>query len=440
MSKSQHKRRQSRISFRYTIWLYFTIMLVLFSVGIGVLTDYNYRKNLRQSTRTETQALIDQVYIPLNRNIRDLLKVSDSIYYDVIKTTDIKDNTFQNQLKLACDMNDELIDSIAIFSKNGRLLESSAERKVSKNWRPTKEKWFKTAFKVAENVQFAAPQIQKLFEVKEDNYEWVIPVSKSITYIDKGETRQGVLLINMRYESIWDIMTSTIIPYGYIYLTDSKNNIIYHPLDQVISSGIVPEENYYQVTESGILENDGISEMEIRGETRVVSVKTLGYTGWKIVGIVGDKLRAVEYIKARFFQAFICVLLSGLLFLINVYISNRIYRPIEELEHCVKSIEEGNMHTVIDIGGAREVRHLGKAIERMEYVINQLMDGIGKEHELKRKSEMDALQSQINPHFLYNTLDIMVWLIENGKEKDAVNVVTSLAKFFRIILAKESAS
>jgi putative HAMP domain protein len=58
------------------------------------------------------------------------------------------------------------------------------------------------------------------------------------------------------------------------------------------------------------------------------------------------------------------------------------------------------------------------------------------EHNAKRKSEFDTLQSQINPHFLYNTLDIIVWMIENENSDKAVNIVTALAKFFRISLSK----
>lgn len=58
------------------------------------------------------------------------------------------------------------------------------------------------------------------------------------------------------------------------------------------------------------------------------------------------------------------------------------------------------------------------------------------EHESKRKSEFDTLQSQINPHFLYNTLDIIVWMIENEKQSEAVKAVTALARFFRISLSK----
>lgn len=68
--------------------------------------------------------------------------------------------------------------------------------------------------------------------------------------------------------------------------------------------------------------------------------------------------------------------------------------------------------------------------------IKTLMQDIVTEHESKRKSEFDTLQSQINPHFLYNTLDIIVWMIENEQKQEAVKVVTALARFFRISLSK----
>ena len=63
--------------------------------------------------------------------------------------------------------------------------------------------------------------------------------------------------------------------------------------------------------------------------------------------------------------------------------------------------------------------------------MKKLMDDIVKEQEDKRKSEMSALQSQINPHFLYNTLDSIIWMIENERYEDAIDMVTALARLFR---------
>ena len=65
-----------------------------------------------------------------------------------------------------------------------------------------------------------------------------------------------------------------------------------------------------------------------------------------------------------------------------------------------------------------------------------LMDNIVEEQEAKRKSELNALQAQINPHFLYNTLDSIIWMIENENYDGAIKMVTALAKLFRISLSK----
>ena len=68
--------------------------------------------------------------------------------------------------------------------------------------------------------------------------------------------------------------------------------------------------------------------------------------------------------------------------------------------------------------------------------VNELMDDVVREQEERRRSELDALQSQINPHFLYNTLDSIVWMIEGERNTDAVFMVTQLASLFRVSLSK----
>ena len=140
--------------------------------------------------------------------------------------------------------------------------------------------------------------------------------------------------------------------------------------------------------------------------------KTVGYTGWKIVGVMPLDTVSLNAIKTRILIVFIIALVLFILTIINSYISSRITDPIKELEKSVNQIEEGNLETEVYTGGSYEIQHLGKSIQNMARQIKRLMDDIVAEHESKRKSEFDTLQSQINPHFLYNTLDIIVWMIE----------------------------
>ena len=89
------------------------------------------------------------------------------------------------------------------------------------------------------------------------------------------------------------------------------------------------------------------------------------------------------------------------------------------------------MNPDIYIGGSMEVEHLGKTLRSTVAQIRQLMDDIVVEQEEKRKSELDALQSQINPHFLYNTLDSIIWMAEGKKNEEVVIMTASLARLLR---------
>ena len=121
----------------------------------------------------------------------------------------------------------------------------------------------------------------------------------------------------------------------------------------------------------------------------------------------------------------------------NVLVSSRIATPIQKLEKSVKELEEeGNLAREIYIGGSYEIESLGHSIQSMVNQMRKLMDDIVVEQEAKRKSELDALQSQINPHFLYNTLDSIVWMVESERYEEAITMVTSLANLFRISLSK----
>ncbi|MNJ46096.1 Sensor histidine kinase YpdA [compost metagenome] len=124
--------------------------------------------------------------------------------------------------------------------------------------------------------------------------------------------------------------------------------------------------------------------------------------------------------------------------IVSIYVSARISQPIRRLERSVKMVEKGNFRTAVDVGGVYEVEQLSKRFNLMLRRIRELMDQIIEEQEAKRKSELDVLQSQINPHFLYNTLNSVTRLAEMGRNEEVVTTITSLSRFFRISLSKGS--
>ncbi len=104
---------------------------------------------------------------------------------------------------------------------------------------------------------------------------------------------------------------------------------------------------------------------------------------------------------------------------------------MRELEKGVESVD-------FNVDGPYEVEHLSHSVQSMISTMRHLMEDVLRQEEEKRRSELDVLQSQINPHFLYNTLDSVVWMTENGRTQEAVVMLTALARFFRISLSKGS--
>ena len=135
----------------------------------------------------------------------------------------------------------------------------------------------------------------------------------------------------------------------------------------------------------------------------------------------------------------ILVLLTAILALlvINRLVTGRITSPILRLNKSIQNMEGGRVDPEsVYIGGPAEIEHLGRSLQGSFRQVNKLMDDVVREQEERRRSELDALQSQINPHFLYNTLDSIVWMIEGERNDDAVFMVTQLASLFRISLSK----
>ena len=124
--------------------------------------------------------------------------------------------------------------------------------------------------------------------------------------------------------------------------------------------------------------------------------------------------------------------------LLCVVFSSAITRPLERLKNSMKEVERGNFEgTQVETEGNNEIAGLGKSFNVMIYKIQQLMEQNIYEQEQKRLSELKALQSQINPHFLYNTLDSIIWMAEGGRNSEVVLMTSSLARLLRQSISNE---
>ena len=430
--QAERKKIVYNRSIRNSIFIYFTITSLVAVLLIVISIYSRLSSQLYDTVKQENVSLVNRVDSSMEVYLRNIMKLSDTIYYGIIKNTNLSEDSIGEKLTLLYNNNKEQVSNIALISKEGEPISVVPAARFRKNFKAEDEEWFVNALNKTENIHFTLPHVQKMFEKGDNGYNWVISMSRAVEITVGGSTEQAVLLIEMAYQGLEEVLDEvTLGNGGYIYLMDSNGDIIWHPKFELIASGRVKENN---LVATGY--DDGSREEVFNGTRQTVVTKTVGYTGWKLVGVIKGTGISLNMLKTRLFIVFVILLIIFIVILINSYISFRVTNPIRELEKSVKELEEGNLDADIYMGGSYEVQHLGKSVQDMKFRIKGLMQDIVNEHEEKRKSEFDSLQAQINPHFLYNTLDIIVWQIENEKQSEAVHTVTALARFFRLSLGK----
>lgn len=417
-----------------------TIMVIFSGISLSLLLVSGlilysrfstvFRKEMVQSTKT----LMEQTGESLEDYLVKMRQISDTLYYNVIKENDFSSETkeIQQKMNLLYAANDENLQSIAIYNRYGRLMAAEPVAEEKKDLDVMKQDWYRQAAEKQENMHFSNPHVQNLFDDGSFRYYWVISLSRAIEITDHGRSQEGMLLVDMDYSVISRMMRQINDSSGgqYFYLCDSNGEIIYHPKQMQIGDG-VQKENHQAVADY----KEGIYQEKFEGENRKVIVNTISYTGWKLVGVLPDSTFTDGIIDIRYFVAMLMLLVAMMLVTINRVVSVRISRPILQLSDSVREYETGKKPEIY-IGGSTEIRYLGHSIQSFYEKIDILMKEIVWEQTERRKSELAALQSQINPHFLYNTLESITWMIEGERNEEASFMITQLAKFFRISLSK----
>lgn len=421
-----------RSSIQVVISLSFTIVAVIGMILLGSALLLRFSSSTDALLAEDSRRILDQVNLNLDSYLRGMMRVSDTMYYRVIKNADLAEDSISAGMNLLYETNRDTVVSIAVFSQDGGLVSATPLSSLKRQARPAQQEWFTAAAEKIENLHFSTPHVQNLFEDPDYLYRWVVSLSRQVELTRAGTIESGVLLVDMNFGGIEQICKDVDLGgSGYLYLIDGDGEIIYHPRQQLIYASLLRENN-----RAAAGYEDGSHREEFEGKTRQVTVKTVGYTGWKLVGVVPAESLASNHIQLRLFGVFIVLFFIFFLVFVNLGVSERIAVPIKALEQSVKELEAGSETVDIAIGGPYEVQHLGNSIRSMVSTMRQLMDDIIRQEESKRKSELDVLQSQINPHFLYNTLDSIVWMIENNRYDDAIVMVTSLARLFRISLSR----
>ena len=270
----------------------------------------------------------------------------------------------------------------------------------------------------------SAPHVVTFFR---EEYPWVITLVQRM----KDESLDRWIALDISCSNIAAyISDSGIGRRGYCYLMDRDGNIVYHPQQQLIYSDLKTEDSALIAS----LEDGSYVE-----GTVIYAVKTLSNGQWRLVGVSFLQEFLTESLRQL---GNVLLLLAGLVLLatliVSAVLSATISRPLRDLEFSMEQFEEDADRFSYDPPqqGIREVRRLSVSFRDLVLKMQHLMKTVREEEINLRKTELRALQAQINPHFLYNTLDSISWMCEQGKNTEAVEMVNALARLFRISISR----
>lgn len=432
-SPAINKKIKNKVFRLYSLQFLIAIACIAVSIipmtytGFSVYTKYS--KQLINNSETFAEQIMEQVRINIEEYIEGGIKVNNDVAAMIQDYGGTIDEDMINRLNDYYAARNDIV-SMAVISREGELEHYIPQLEVRAGYNLGNEQWFDDLVQGRVLYHISEPYVQNMFY---DSHAWVVSVYRKIdTYRSGGLTRPAVLKMDVSINALDEICNDLDLGgSGYVYITNQKNEIIYHPQQALIFSGYKEEPSNV----GGIL---NVQTRESNQSAEIITVrKPVSFVDWNLIGVT--YIKDIYESNSRIAQEVIMAipLILVIIILLSWYISGRITQPIKELEKQMHKVQMGDFETRIDLqNGEKEVVELGKSFNIMVQTVNALVEENKKEHEAKRISELNALQAQINPHFLYNTLDSIMWMAESDKSEEVVDMVTALARLFRISISK----
>ncbi len=417
------------------IYISFTL-LIFFAVFTMQLVSSRFTVNtVRNSVLENNRVLLIQLTAQIDSYIKSLRKLSRTIQNDKqiqyylsadkgagLETDTVMKHSLQNYIQARDDISD-----ILVVGFNGTVITGDPGAVLNRSTSIKRKEWFIKAMEGKGKTYISSSYVQDIIAGR---YPWVVSMSRELFSVQDGKPL-GVLLIDLKFNRINDLCRSLVVGRkGYNFIIDGQMNYVFHPTQQLVYSNLRSE------PVKPILDLLQQSKENIYHEgTRYYMIETSETTGWYVVSVthMSDILPDWNHIQVSY-------TIIGLIFFLVVgfaanRISSSITKPVRKLRDIMKSVDTGEFKIAGSMEASDEIKELAREYDIMVGRIRELIAENIREQELKRKSDLKALQAQINPHFLYNTLDSIIWMGEMGQSKEVVHMTSSLAKLFRLSIS-----
>lgn len=322
------------------------------------------------------------------------------------------------------------IRNIGLIQKDGNRLFNNGGQQKNAYLDLDTQAWYKNAITSNRSV-LTSSHVQHVIRGERP---WVITVSRGVRNFTGSGNREGVVFIDLNYSAISELCDQNSIgSKGYVFLLDQDGNVVYHPQQQQLYNELQTENIDL------VMNTDKETLMDGSGDNaRIYTISRSEKTGWTVVGCTNVAELLKDSKKARSIYVLVAAILVVVALVLSNFIARNITRPLQQLRDSMARVQEGDFGAAeVEVTSRNEVGSLTRSFNVMTSRIQELMKQNIYEQQQKRKSELKALQSQINPHFLYNTLDSIIWMAEGKKNEEVVVMTASLARLLRQSISNE---
>ena len=404
------------------------IAIVIFGVIFSTLAStlffsVSYKNSMFSSAYVTSKQSVAQADETVSNYIFSIKSKLDNLCIEADKCTDAA--SLQKVISTAARLEDDIY-CVSVYDMQGNVLSNGNNTDENIKDGLTDLSFDKSVYSnLKDGYAISQPHVNTLYQNK---YPWVVTIAKK--EYSNLFSQQVFVAIDFKFSSIAKYIDKVSIGQrGYCYIVNSKGQIIYHPQQQMLFSGL-KEENTFEISEL----SDGIH----RKKDNIYNISSLDSCNWKIVGVsFNDEI--TQAVKSQVVVGLIFALLFSAFMSAVIYflLSRTVTRPVRRLVASMQKFEKQaeTFEYKVDMSNVAEFQTLSTSFEHMVLMIQSLVEKVHNEEIVLRKTELKALQAQINPHFLYNTLDSIQWMCEQDNSKDAVKMVGALAKLFRISIS-----
>lgn len=408
--KKIFKKIEFKISACFFVISILIISLMLFSWYKQSSSKLMAYEKEETSQEVKNASIYVASYLEKNKNLASLLAMSSESQNIMDDKTDFKN--LKDIIKVS-EKSDEFIKKIFLVSENGNII-SNEKVNLETNKDMKNISWYKKLIN-SNNMAFASKA--DFSKISSDSSKNIISISKEIK--DKNNKRLGFVVINLSYKFLEDFLsTINFGKDGYVFILSSEEELLFKSKN---------------MEDFGKKDYEKLLKKRMKPEKMdfVSSNVFIPNTQWKLVGISFSN--AISNLKKQLIESSIilALIVFVLTLLVSIFVSKKISKPIIYLIGEIKKTDK-KLYKIKSLPQASsEIQILTKEYNNLIDRIFVLTEDIEKKEEQKRTYQVKALQSQINPHFLYNTLDTILWLVEFGENEKAIKVTKNLGMLLR---------